>query len=114
HILRVAHGSYATSTNMSPIEQYVIHTQNTNEPIEHQVFKQFQQIIKVNNFFPNQTMINQLSMTLKPDHLGEMLVRFIEINGEMTVKLLVTSQATRHMLEANIHQLKHLFAPHQI
>src|SRR5699024_4075522 len=39
---------------------------------------------------------------------------FIEMNGEMTVKITVSSQATKKMLEANIHQLKNMFSPHQV
>jgi flagellar hook-length control protein FliK len=51
---------------------------------------------------------------LRPDNLGEMMVRFTQINGEMTVKILVTSQAAKEMLESNIHQLKNMFSPHQV
>jgi len=43
-----------------------------------------------------------------------MLVRFTEINGEITVKILVSSQTARQMLEANIQELRNIFSPHQI
>lgn len=101
--------------NATPIEQYVIYTQQSKgELMEQQVLNQFRQIVETRNFFPYQTNINQLSVTLRPDHLGEIFVRMTEINGEMTVKLLVSSQATKRLLEANIHQLKHMFSPHQV
>nr|WP_281349716.1 flagellar hook-length control protein FliK [Ornithinibacillus caprae] len=61
---------------------------------------------------PNGT--NQLSITLRPDNLGEMMVKLTQVNGEMTVKILVSSQAAKEMLESNINQLKTMFSPHQV
>ena len=100
----------------SPIEQYVIYTQisSDEDSVSKQLLNQFRQIMKASQFSPTNPSVNHLSMTLKPSNLGEMLVRFVEINGEMTVKILVTSQSTKSMLEGNIHQLKHMFAPHQV
>lgn len=100
----------------SPIEQYIIYTRLTDgeDSVRDQLMAQFRQIMKTSQFSLTQPGVNQLSMTLKPNNLGEMLVRFTEINGEMTVKILVTSQATKSILEGNIHQLKHMFAPHQV
>lgn len=101
---------------MSPLEQYVIYMQRTEDHqlVDHQLVKQLRQIVKTNQLTQMQPITNQFVITLKPDNLGEMLVRFIEVNGEMTVKILVTSQATKSILEANVHQLKHMFAPHQV
>lgn len=105
-----------TGSPMSPIEQYVIYMQHSDDEqvTSEQLLKQFRQIIQTSQFSPTHPMFNQLAITLKPDNLGEMLVRFVEINGEMTVKILVSSQATKSLLETNVHQLKHMFAPHQI
>lgn len=58
--------------------------------------------------------MNQLTITLNPVNLGNITVRLVEVDGEMTVKLLVTSNLTKNALETNIHQLKHVFSPHQI
>src|SRR5690625_3367228 len=101
---------------MSPIEQYVIYMQHADDDqvTSDQLLRQFRQIIQASQFSPLQSMQNQLAITLKPDNLGEMLVRFVEVNGEMAVKIFVSSQATKSLLETNIHQLKHMFAPHQI
>lgn len=101
---------------MSPIEQYVIYMQRSENDhfMNEQLLKQFRQIVQTSQFSPTQSLTNQLAITLRPDNLGEMLVRFVEVNGEMAVKIIVSSQATKSILESNIHQLKHMFAPHQV
>lgn len=38
----------------------------------------------------------------------------MKIDGEMTVKITVMSQAAKELLEKNIHQLRHLFSPNQV
>jgi len=103
-------------TMQSALEQYVIYTRvaDGENSIKEQLINQFRQIIFNSQFSTTHPGINSLSITLKPNNLGEMLVRFVEVNGEMTVKILVTSQATKSILEGNIHQLKHMFAPHQV
>lgn len=109
------------STNLSnqpisKVEQYVIYmNQNvTTEPVDKQLIDQFQQVMRTSRFLTMNNGVNQLSISLRPDNLGEMMVRFTEINGEMTLKIIVSSQAARQMLESNVHQLKNMFAPHQV
>lgn len=101
---------------LSKVEQYVIHmNQNgTTEPVDKQLMDQFQQVMRTSRFLSMNNGANQLSIALRPDNLGEMMVRFTEINGEMTLKIIVSSQATRQILESNIHQLKNMFSPHQV
>ncbi|WP_042144827.1 flagellar hook-length control protein FliK [Paucisalibacillus sp. EB02] len=103
-------------SNMSKVEQYVIYI-NQNQragAAESQLIDQFQQVMKSSKFLSMPNGINQLSIALRPDNLGEMMVRLIEVNGEMTVKIVVTSQAAKDMLESNINQLRHMFSPQQV
>lgn len=101
---------------LSKIEQYVIYLNQsgTNHSIDKQLIDQFQQVIGTSRFLSLNNGVNQLSIAIRPDNLGEMMVRFTEINGEMTLKIIVSSQATRQILESNIHQLKNMFSPHQV
>lgn len=101
---------------MSQIEQYIIHMNQSEgaEPIDKQFMDQFQTAMKTSRFLSMNNGTNQLSIALRPDNLGEMMVRLTEVNGEMTLKIIVNSQSTRQMLEANIHQLKNMFSPHQV
>lgn len=101
---------------ISRIEQHVIHINQTetSEPASKQFIDQFQSAMKTSRFLSMNNGVNQLSIALRPDNLGEMMVRLTEVNGEMTLKIIVSSQSTRQMLESNLHQLKNMFSPHQV
>src|SRR5699024_10625682 len=58
--------------------------------------------------------INQLTLTLRPQSLGDVTIRLQQVNGEMTVKFLVTTQVARELFEANLHQLKPMFTPNNV
>ncbi len=106
----------ASSMPMSKVEQYVIYmNQNQgSQTVDQQLIEQFQKVMKTSKFFSMNNGTSQLSIALKPDNLGEMMVKLTQINGEMTVKIMVTSQAAKDMLESNMHQLKHMFSPQQV
>lgn len=103
------------SMPMNEIQQFDIHLHTTNrvEKISNELVSQLTNIIQKSNFMQARH-INQLTVTLNPENLGNITVRLVEIDGEMIVKLLVTSSLTKKALESNIHQLKHMFSPHQI
>lgn len=100
---------------MSEIQQYTIHVNTLDkvERVSEEVLNKFTNIIRESRFLTNNNM-SQLSITLRPENLGNMIVRFTQIDGEMAVKIIVSSQAAKTMLESNIHQLKHMFSPHQV
>jgi flagellar hook-length control protein FliK len=101
---------------ISRMEQYVVYiNQNQNVQAQgQQLTDQFQTIIKSSNFLTAPNNGNQLVLSLRPENLGEMMIRFTQINGEMTVKILVTTQAAKEMLETNMHQLRNIFSPQQV
>lgn len=99
---------------MSSVEQYMIHVNHgSHQHNGGEIIKQLEKIIHVSQFMtkPGQT---QLSISFRPEHLGEMMLRFTQINGETVVKIVVTTQVAQKALETNINQLKHLFMPHQV
>ncbi|MFC4557119.1 flagellar hook-length control protein FliK [Virgibacillus kekensis] len=108
--------SINSAAPMSKVEQFIIHMNtNTNSaPAENQLIEQFQKVIKTSRFLSATNGTSQLSITLRPENLGEMMVKLTQINGEMTVKIMVTSQAAKEMLESNMHQLKNMFTPQQV
>ncbi|QHS22250.1 flagellar hook-length control protein FliK [Virgibacillus sp. MSP4-1] len=106
------------SMPMSKVEQFTIYLQRnggnqaaTNN--SHDFMEQFQKIIKSSRFIQNEGSA-QMTLKLKPAHLGDMIVKFTQINGEMAVRIAVSSQAAKEMLESNINQLRHMFQPHQV
>lgn len=106
------------SAPMSRMEQYVIYIQQNDEPhsslVGKQLIDKFSKAIQTSRFLSMNNGVNQMMFHLKPDNLGEMTVRLVEINGEMTAKIAVTSETTRKLLQSNIHQLKNMFSPHQV
>jgi flagellar hook-length control protein FliK len=104
------------SLPIARMEQYVVHInqgQNTQAQGQ-QLTDQIQTIIKSSNFMTAPNNGNQLVLSLRPENLGDMMVRFTQVNGEMTVKILVTTQAAKEMLETNMHQLRNMFSPQQV
>ncbi len=101
---------------MSKVEQYVLYiNQPQHSPTaETETMDQLQRIVQSSRFLTTPGGKQQLSIMLRPENLGEMMVRFTQINGEMAVKILVSSHAAKEMLEKNMHQLKHMFSPHQV
>ncbi|WP_163536798.1 flagellar hook-length control protein FliK [Gracilibacillus sp. YIM 98692] len=102
---------------LSKTEQFVIHLQQTNtekEAVQKQLIDQFQKIMQKSHFMKTMNGSNQLSVRLQPDHLGEIMLKLTQVNGEMVVKMMVTSQAAKEMLEGNLQQLRHMFSPHQV
>lgn len=100
---------------MSNIEQYTIHTTDLEriDAISRNLVADVNKVINRSNFL-KQPGLEQLTFTLRPASLGEVTIRLVQVNGEMTVKFFVATQAARELFEANIHQLKPMFAPHQI
>ncbi|HLR73406.1 MAG TPA: flagellar hook-length control protein FliK [Pseudogracilibacillus sp.] len=58
--------------------------------------------------------IQSLNMVLTPEHIGTLQVNFSQVNGEMIVRIVASSSYVRELLESNLHQLKHVFSPHQV
>ncbi|MFD1360341.1 flagellar hook-length control protein FliK [Lentibacillus salinarum] len=104
-----------SSMPMSKVEQYVIHLNQTNtQPADHQLIEQFQKVMKSSKFMTMQNGTSQLNISLRPENLGDMMIKLTQMNGEMTVKIVVTSAAAKDMLETNMHQLKNMFSPQQV
>ncbi|MEN1966872.1 flagellar hook-length control protein FliK [Lentibacillus sp. N15] len=104
------------SMPMTKVEQYVIHLQaNANaEPIDQQLINQLQKVMKSSRFLTLPNGNSQLTISLKPDNLGDIQLKVIQMDGEMTVRIIVATQAAKDMLESNLHQLKHMFSPQQV
>jgi len=102
---------------MSKVEQYMIHLQTgeQNEEVQSkELLRQFSKILESSRFMNLNQANRQMTIHLRPNNLGDMVVKMSELNGEMLVKLIVQSGDAKKMLESNLHQLKHMFSPHQV
>ncbi|MCT2534525.1 flagellar hook-length control protein FliK [Aquibacillus koreensis] len=104
-------------TSVSKVEQYIIHlnqSSNSGEAPEKQLMEEFQRAIRTSNFNKNNNGAQQLLLRIRPAQLGDVMVQLTQVNGEMLVKITATTQAAKEMLEGNLHQLRHMFTPHQV
>lgn len=102
---------FQSQSALNHIEQYVLHA-NQAEDLSSNLSK----LLNRNQFFQIGQALNgnQMTIHLRPEHLGEMVVRFQQIDGETVVKLIVASAGAKQLLESNLNQLKNMFSPHQI
>lgn len=107
--------SNPTNLPIDEVQQYDIHIRQTGkvEEISEQLVSKLTTVIQKSSIF-KQDGIMLLQLQINPTQLGHITVRMAEVNGEMRVELFVTTNATKKILESNIHQLKHLFSPHQV
>lgn len=100
---------------MSQLQQYTLHVTESNriDAISRNLVSDLTSIINKSNFI-KQPGLEQLTLNLKPNSLGDVTIRLAQINGEMTVRFLVTTEAARKLFESNLHQLKPMFAPNQV
>ncbi|MFD1607693.1 flagellar hook-length control protein FliK [Oceanobacillus luteolus] len=102
---------------ISNVEQHVIQLPQavgTQGKLASESFiEQFNRLIDANKVALQQPK-GQLAIMLRPANLGEMMVRFTQVNGEIIVKIMVTTKMAKEMLEGNMQQLRHMFAPHQV
>lgn len=107
--------SSPTMVPIDAVQQYDIHIRQIGkvEEISEQLVSKLTTVIQKSPMFKQDGMM-PLQLQINPTQLGHITIRMSEVNGEMRVELLVTSNATKKILESNIHQLKHLFSPHQV
>ncbi|MFD1018185.1 flagellar hook-length control protein FliK [Thalassobacillus hwangdonensis] len=105
-----------TGTAITKVEQYVIHLNQsqTKESAQQQLIQQFERVLKSSKFLHNRNGGLELQMRLKPGNLGDVIVKMTQLNGEMAVKIMVSSQAAKEMLDGNMQQLRHMFSPQQV
>lgn len=102
---------------VSKQEQLVIHlsrqSQSTTSQPQQQLIEQLQKMIQQTRFSQLGGQ-KQLSIQLKPANLGDMSLKFTQIDGQMAVKITVSTQVAKEMIEGNMQQLRHLFSPNQV
>ena len=106
----------ASSMPMSKIEQFTIHV-NQKQPAassQQEFIQKFERVIESSKLFTSRSGDMQLQIKLKPSNLGDMTINLTKLNGEMMVKIMVSNQAAKDMLDSNIQQLRHMFSPQHV
>lgn len=103
-----------TSSTIEQLQIQLGQHVETTEQVNEQLLTQFEKAISQSRFIQNLSGNNQLLLKLAPESLGTILVELTEIDGEMLVKLTASSQMAKEALEANVRELRNMFAPHNI
>ncbi|MBY0222057.1 flagellar hook-length control protein FliK [Sporosarcina aquimarina] len=99
--------SAITQTEGRPTFQ-MTQTEKVPESRSEALMREFQAILNRANF--GQTGgTNRLMVKLYPEHLGQVRIELLEINGVMTARILASTAMAREMLDSQIHQLRHAF-----
>lgn len=110
--------AFATSKGAQPLEQLTIHLSQSaanNQPtLNQELMQQFEAVLQKMQLGKNLLGQQQLKLQLNPNNLGQITVEMMEIDGEMFVKLIATSEMAKEALEANMKELRHMFSPHQV
>lgn len=105
------------SLPISRVEQYILHTGQADSA---KMLSGKELIDKIETLVQSQRMQgfiqgqNPISIQLRPENLGDMTIRFVQVDGEVTVQMLVSSKFVKELLESNMHQLRNVFSPHQV
>lgn len=82
--------------------------ENRNNARNEALIKEMQTIFKRSNF--GQTNgTNRLLIKLYPEHLGQVRIELLQVNGIMTARILASTALGKDMLDSQLHQLRSAF-----
>ncbi|WP_080874755.1 flagellar hook-length control protein FliK [Oceanobacillus timonensis] len=105
------------SLPISKVEQFIIHMgqSDTAKGLSgKELIEKMETIVQSQRLQGFARGQNPIAIQLRPENLGDMTIRFVQTNGELTVQMLVSSKAVKEVLESNLHQLRNMFSPHQV
>jgi len=83
-------------------------TEKVPESRSEALMREFQAVLNRANFGQTNGM-NRISIKLYPEHLGQIRIELLEVNGVMTARILASTAMAREMLDSQMHQLRHAF-----
>lgn len=83
-------------------------TEKVPESRSEALMREFQAVLNRANFGQTNGM-NRISIKLYPEHLGQVRIELLEVNGVMTARILASTAMAREMLDSQMHQLRHAF-----
>ncbi|WP_158233770.1 flagellar hook-length control protein FliK [Sporosarcina sp. P3] len=97
----------ASPTETRPVFQMSA-TEKAKESRSEALMREFQAVLNRANFGQTNGM-NRISIKLYPEHLGQVRIELLEVNGVMTARILASTAMAREMLDSQMHQLRHAF-----
>lgn len=105
------------SLPISRVEQFIVNmgqTDSTKALSGKELIDKIESLVQSQRLYNFVRGQNPISIQLRPENLGDMTIRFVQSNGELTVQMIVSSKAVKEVLESNLHQLRNVFSPHQV
>lgn len=100
---------------MPKLQQFVLHVQSQEGTTGNQeLAKQFEQILSRSQFSQMADGKAQMTIKLRPEHLGSLNIELIKDNGILTARLLASSTTAKELIESQLHQLKQAFISQNI
>jgi flagellar hook-length control protein FliK len=82
--------------------------ENRNNSRNETLIKEMQTIFKRSNF-GQADGTNRLLIKLYPEHLGQVRIELLQVNGIMTARILASTALGKDMLDSQLHQLRSAF-----
>ncbi|WP_228116285.1 flagellar hook-length control protein FliK [Fictibacillus phosphorivorans] len=100
---------------LSPIEQWTLKVPVTGgEGQKEQFVREVQQIISRGKLFVTESGFTKMQIRLTPEHLGNIEIQLIQKHGEITAKIIASSQGAKDALDSQLTQLKQAFTSQDI
>ncbi len=82
--------------------------ENRNNARNEALIKEMQTIFKRSNFGQTDGT-NRLLIKLYPEHLGQVRIELLQVNGIMTARILASTALGKEMIDSQLHQLRSAF-----
>jgi flagellar hook-length control protein FliK len=100
---------------LSPLEQWTLKVPVTGgEGQKEQFVREVQQIISRGKLFVTESGFTKMQIRLTPEHLGNIEIQIIQKHGEITAKIIASSQGAKDALDSQLTQLKQAFTSQDI
>lgn len=110
--------AFSLSKGSQPLEQLTVHLSQSaatdQQTLNQELLHQFEAVLGKMQIGKNPFNQQQLKLQLNPNNLGQITIEMTEIDGEMFVKIIATSEMAKEALESNMKELRHMFSPHQV
>ncbi|MBY6036090.1 flagellar hook-length control protein FliK [Fictibacillus nanhaiensis] len=99
---------------LSPLEQWTLRVPASSDEGQKQFTREIQQLITRGKLIVNEAGFAKLHIKLTPEHLGTIEIQLVQKQGEITARIIASSQAAKEALDGQLSQLKQSFAGQNI
>jgi flagellar hook-length control protein FliK len=102
--------------NKTPNEHTILlQPKETKSDVQRSFVHQLTEIIKTSKFTKANNGQSQLVIRLHPEHLGTLTIKLVaQKDGELAAKIITNTTAAKELIEASIHQIRHMIPTENI